>query len=58
MGEEGGVEVLKQENKELRYWALSAFDSTGELFGGRVGIEEEDLRRGFTMRVNWGGSEK
>ena len=56
MGDKGGVEVLKQdEKKELRHWALSEFDSAGELFEGRVGIEEDDLRRDLTKDQNFEG---
>ena len=56
MGEGGGVEVLKhEEKKELRHLAFSALDSAGELFESRVGIEEDDLRRDFTNDQNFEG---
>ena len=41
--------------KELRHYALSEFDSTGESLERRVGIEEDDFRRDLTKDQNLEG---
>lgn len=56
MGEGGGVEVLKHdEKKELRHWVLSELEMADELLDSRVGIEEGDLRRDLTNDQNFEG---
>ena len=58
MGERGGAEELKQEEKkELRHWALSRSDSMWEPFDDRVGMQEVDLRRNLTKDQNLEGGE-
>ena len=37
----------------LRHWALSVFDLVDKLFEGRVGIEEDILRRDLTYNQNF-----